>query len=626
MITCNDINHFFTTYRENLKKSFQWNDRIFSSASKEEWLASMKCRAVAMNDIFMENQSMIEQVLYPILENPEFLSKEEIDLVLTWLKKMYYGEYDEPFFLRLICLALIPHYERINAMEDLLFLYVCAGYTHIEISRTVEPEAGKQAVYYYKKVISYKDEITNFVNPLSRDYIFIAYANLIRVSPIMGALSLEEAYDLLNELIALRKQEKFCQYDETNPRIPLLVQNTISSFYNCPPLLDIAGLYPDSPIRKILSEQVKKYYPECLAEKGSIYNCDNDLVFHYYLVMAREELISWDKAWMILDDYYLHQLKYLHKNVNVDKNTIYFNQPLYLMEALGKSSIPQDLKQAKYKFYRDTSANYVKLCPSGFNSYDLNYAIQRFVFNPLLLESFSDRKERENYIYNMIVCRHINTFTHSVMVAKITDVLLSYILSHKPEILAGFSPYIQTRDDVLLYKNEIFDYIHRAALLHDIGKNALTDIINTQHRKISDYAFSIIKKHPEKGAEYLSRHKDFRMYQDVALGHHITYDGMGGYPPSFDKNSSPFQAAIDIIRISDCLDAATDTLSRYYHKPKAFEEIMDEFREGSGTQYNPEMIQLIFDYPDLYTALKLMTGEHREDIYYEIYQTFIHRN
>lgn len=625
MITCNDINHFFTTYRENLKKSFQWNDRIFSSASKEEWLASMKCRAVAMNDIFQENQSMIEQILYPILDDPEILSEEEIDLVLTWLKKMYYGEYDEPFFLRLISLALIPHYERLHATEDLMFLYICAGYAHLEISRTVEPEAGKQAVSYYKKVLSFKDEITTFANPLSRDYIFISYANLIRVAPIMGALSLEEAYDLVKELIALRKQDKFCQYDETNPRIPVLVQNTISSFYNCPPLLDIAGFYPDSPIRKILSEQVKEYYPKYLAEKGSIYNCNSDLVFHYYSVMAREGLISWDKTWMILDDYYLHQLKYLHKNVYVDKNAVYLNYSLNLMEAIKKSTIPQDLKQAKYKFYRDNAANYVKLCPSGFNSYDLNYAIQRFVFNPLLLESFSDRKERETYIYDMIVSRHINTFTHSVMVAKITDVLLSYILTNKPELLAGFSPYIQTRDDVLLYKNEIFDYIHRAALLHDIGKNALTDIINTQYRKISDYAFSIIKKHPEKGAEYLSRHKDFKMYQDVALGHHISYDGKGGYPSGFDKNSSPFQAAIDLIRISDCLDAATDTLSRYYHTPKSFEEVMNEFQEGSGTLYHPDIIQLIFDYPDLYTALKLMTGEHREDIYYEIYQTFIHR-
>lgn len=625
MITCDDINHFFTKYRENLKESFQWNDRIFSSASKEEWLASMKCRANSMHEIFTENESMICEILNPILEDPEILSEQNIALVLTWLKKMYYSEYDEPFFLRQLSLALIPHYERIHAMEELLFLYTCAGYAHIEISRTVEPDAGKEAAIYYKKVLSYKDEIETFCNPLSRDYIFIAYANLIRVVPIMGGISLEEAYDLLEELLALRKQDKFCQYDTTNPRIPLMVSGTISSFYNCPIVLDIANLYPDSPIRGILAERVKKHYPERLAKVGSIYQCDSDLVFHYHLVMAREGLMSWDKAWMILDDFYLYQLKNLHKNLDADKNAMYFNYPLNLMEALENSSLPKDMKLTKCKFYRDTTANYVKMCASGFNSYDMNYAIQRFVFHPLLLRSFTTRKERENYIYDMVVFRHINTFTHSVMVARITDTLLSYALTYKPEILAGYCKEISTRDDVLLYKNEIYDYMHRAALLHDIGKNALTDIINTQHRKISDYAFSIIKKHPEKGAEYLSRHKDFEMYQDIALGHHITYDGTGGYPADFDKNSSQYQCAIDFIRISDCLDAATDNLSRYYHNAKSFDEVMQEFKDGSGTLYHPDIIQLIFDYPDLYKALELMTGEHREDIYYDIYQTFIRR-
>ena len=52
---------------------------------------------------------------------------------------------------------------------------------------------------------------------------------------------------------------------------------------------------------------------------------------------------------------------------------------------------------------------------------------------------------------------------------------------------------------------------------------------------------------------------------------------------------------------------------------------MKEFKDGCGTLYHPEIVQLIFDYPDLYKTLELMTGEHREDIYYEIYQTFIHR-
>ncbi len=623
MITCADLNRFFSTYRENLKTSFAWNDRILTPSSKEEWIAMMKSRAMAMHEIYTENDTLMNEVLVPFLNHPELFSEDHFSTVLTWLKKLYYGEYDEPFFLRRLCLALIPHYEANDAVEDLLFLYVCAGYANIEITKTVEPEAGKRAVCYYKKVISYKEQIDTFQNPLSRDYIFIAYSNLIRVAPVLDIISLEEANDLFNDLLAMRTQEKFCRYDKVNPRIPFLVKNIISSFYNCPIILDLSGLYEDSPIRKQLAERVKKHYPQRLAKLGSIYLCDPDLVFHYHLIMGREGLLSWDKVWMTLDDFYLYQLKYQRQNVNTDRNALYLNYPLNLLEALQKSSLPVDIKYAKYKFYRDNAAHYVKMAAAGFNSYDLNYAIQRFVFHPLLLQSFENHRERENYIYHMVVCRHVNTFTHSVMVAKITDALLSYTLTYRPDLLAGFAEPILTPEDVLLHKNEICDYMHRGALLHDIGKNALTDIVNTQYRRLSDYAFSIIRKHPEKGAEYLSRHKDFLMYQDIALGHHISYDGKSGYPSTFDKNNSKLRAAIDFVRISDCLDAATDSLSRYYHQPKSFAEVMEEFREGSGTLYHPEIVQLIFDHPDLYKALELMTGEHREDIYYEIYQTFI---
>lgn len=77
-----------------------------------------------------------------------------------------------------------------------------------------------KTIYFYTKVLSYRDQIEFFESAASRDYIFIAYYNLIRVAPGLGILDIETAYRLWEELCQIRTMPKFCQYDTTNPRIP----------------------------------------------------------------------------------------------------------------------------------------------------------------------------------------------------------------------------------------------------------------------------------------------------------------------------------------------------------------------------------------------------------------------
>ena len=84
-----------------------------------------------------------------------------------------------------------------------------------------------------KKVVALRDKIDTFQVPESRDYIFVAYDNLIRVEPFLHNLPIEEAYQFFLELIELRKQEKFCRYDTVNPRIPKIVNKTINNFLSC---------------------------------------------------------------------------------------------------------------------------------------------------------------------------------------------------------------------------------------------------------------------------------------------------------------------------------------------------------------------------------------------------------
>ena len=158
--------------------------------------------------------------------------------------------------------------------------------------------------------------------------------------------------------------------------------------------------------------------------------------------------------------------------------------------------------------------------------------------------------------------------------------------------------------------------------LHDVGKNAMLTIIDTQHRPLSDDEFSIIREHPTKGAEFLSIDPDIARYKDITHGHHKFYNGKGGYPADFDNTASPERIMIDVITLCDCMDAATDCYGRNYHMAKTVDQVLEEFRRDSGTRYNPDLVQFLSENAELQETLRVIAGKKRLEIYYETYKRY----
>lgn len=80
---------------------------------------------------------------------------------------------------------------------------------------------------------------------------------------------------------------------------------------------------------------------------------------------------------------------------------------------------------------------------------------------------------------------------------------------------------------------------------------------------------------------------------------------------------------IDIITLCDCMQAATERVGRNYKQEKSFEKVMEELRAGAGTRYNPDLVKLIDDIPELYKELERIAIYGWPDIYYEIYKNYM---
>lgn len=255
------------------------------------------------------------------------------------------------------------------------------------------------------------------------------------------------------------------------------------------------------------------------------------------------------------------------------------------------------------------------------NSTQYNQTLELVSTNPRLIKYLND-KDRIGFVMELNVATQVTTYAHSTHVARLAEALMKGIIRHRKQLLVG-KLGITSKWQVRLHQSQLIHFITRAALCHDIGKNSIVSVVNNDYRQLSDEERRIIRMHPRMGLKYLKISQELRNYHDTTLGHHKWYNGKGGYPSDFDNTQSPYRFMIDIITLCDCMQAATERVGRNYKQEKSFEKVMEELREGAGTRYNPDLVKLIDDVPELYKELEMIAIYGWPDIYYEIYKNYM---
>ena len=255
------------------------------------------------------------------------------------------------------------------------------------------------------------------------------------------------------------------------------------------------------------------------------------------------------------------------------------------------------------------------------NSTQYNQTLELVSTNPRLIKYLND-KDRIGFVMELNVATQVTTYAHSTHVARLTEALMKGIIRHRKQLLVG-KLGITSKWQVRLHQSQLIHFITRAALCHDIGKNSIVSVVNNDYRQLCDEERRIIRMHPRMGLKYLKISQKLKHYHDTTLGHHKWYNGKGGYPSDFDNTKSPYRFMIDIITLCDCMQAATERVGRNYKQEKSFEKVMEELREGAGTRYNPDLVKLIDDVPELYKELEMIAIYGWPDIYYEIYKNYM---
>ncbi len=165
------------------------------------------------------------------------------------------------------------------------------------------------------------------------------------------------------------------------------------------------------------------------------------------------------------------------------------------------------------------------------------------------------------------------------------------------------------------------DVLRSAAMLHDVGKVAISDMILKKPARFTPEEYAIIKQHTFLGAMLFSNpQSDFDdMASQVALNHHERWDG-GGYPGYINiATGQPLQDYINdngtvrgkkeeeipfsgrVVAIADVYDALS--CRRCYKEPWDESNVLEELQNQSGKQFDPEMIDAFFSILDVIRSI-----------------------
>ena len=124
-----------------------------------------------------------------------------------------------------------------------------------------------------------------------------------------------------------------------------------------------------------------------------------------------------------------------------------------------------------------------------------------------------------------------------------------------------------------------------AGLLHDIGKMGTYELIIDKLEGFTEEELKIIRQHPIKGAEILSPIRQLKDVIPAVRHHHEFYNG-SGYPDGLKGEEIPLLARI--VGVADSVDAMGS--DRPYRKGKTRDDIAEELRQYSGTQFDPKVV------------------------------------
>ncbi|PRR83257.1 HD-GYP domain-containing protein [Clostridium vincentii] len=201
--------------------------------------------------------------------------------------------------------------------------------------------------------------------------------------------------------------------------------------------------------------------------------------------------------------------------------------------------------------------------------------LENILSNKNILVNLVDIKSMDNY-----------TYQHCVNVAILSLIMGIGLRLHKRDLLN----------------------LCVGALVHDVGKVFVPKEITNKNGPLTSNEYALMKKHPKKGYDYLSKYYQLNsVCKIITLQHHERIDGCG-YPEALKEDKINYLSKI--VSIADVYDALTS--DRSYRRAMCASDALEYIMANVGTMFDYKMVtiftKLIVPFP-FGTIVRLSNGD-----------------
>ena len=156
------------------------------------------------------------------------------------------------------------------------------------------------------------------------------------------------------------------------------------------------------------------------------------------------------------------------------------------------------------------------------------------------------------------------------------------------------------------------DALRMAAMLHDVGKVGISDMILQKPGRFSEEEYEVMKSHTFIGAQLFSgaRSAFDEIASEVALNHHERWDG-NGYPGYVDiqtgtplkgyeqngkargKKAEEIPVFGRVVSLADVYDALSS--KRVYKEAWDEDQVLETIKSEKGKQFDPDVVDSFFE-------------------------------
>ncbi|MCH4285286.1 MULTISPECIES: HD-GYP domain-containing protein [Bacillota] len=622
-----EIKHGFTTreawfdaFQVYFTKIIEIDDKTHTlmntSLSCDEWIEDFKRQSNEIRALYLKNDQFKQQHIHYFVNQPENWTEEVADSLLAYIYR-YWSRMEDVEAIYAIAQSLQTYYETKNdeiaimkCKAVLLYCYTYLDEAHFhDICISLCKEL--RALY-----IKHYDELSEEDKSMGLSIYDIL--NYVRYTNLVIGDDFKDVFDQVlypDYLESIEMMERFMKEADMNQPlnqiVPYMILNVKRRF------AEISFRLHKQTLRKDQMEIVKNIAEELvyLQEDIDINGQVENLICFYMAHRFETNYTSEELVEIFMDG-----IRNLNASHQVEEQ-LDIKQLMETMEAfslalqtLGEED-PESVKSTM-QCWNDYLEYLLKQPYSKGMAQQINQTIYHYIVP--LMKYMDDVDDIFKSLLNITVFRQLQTAIHSLMVGRSANLIMQCIIDKQPHILVD-AKLFSTIKEVKTNKEELLSFVSKASLVHDVGKLLCTQVINMQYRRLIDIEYETIKFHPNSSSTILSDIPSLSIYHDIAIGHHKSFDGTFGYPKEFDNTASPQRILIDLIRICDSLDAATDTFGRLYAAPKSFQTVLKEFQMLKGTSYSDVLVDFISEHEDVQHQLENLLEEEREQVYVEMY-------